>query len=109
MVGTSPNASVDLASLDWMAITPVVPFLQIVFQGETLGLINNTLYDIPLAGFLTATVHATTLNAQCGLLANLSIDALEDNTWNVNASMSGLDPISITVSYPPCESYDLCP
>ena len=99
-----PNASVDLASLDWTAVTPLVPFLQIFYPNRTFGLSNSTLYDTPYAGFLTGTVHAMTLDANCGLLTNLSIDALEVSTWNINASMSDLDPIGITVSYPPCKS-----
>ena len=102
---TWPNASVDLESLDWMTVAPLVPFLHVFYGDSTLGLVNNTLYDLPHAGFLTATVHATTLNAHCGLLTNLSVDALEESTWNVSASMSDLDPISITVSNPPCKSF----
>lgn len=96
-----PNASVDLASLDWTAMASLVPFLRDFFGNEPLGLVNSTLYD----PYVNATVHANTLNANCGLLTNLSIDALEDGTWNVDVSMTNLDPISITVSYLPCKLF----
>ena len=96
-----PDTSVDLASLDWAAMASLVPFLRDFFGNEPLGLVNSTLYD----PYVNATVHANTLNANCGLLTNLSIDALENGTWNVDVSMTNLDPISITVSYLPCKLF----
>ena len=103
---TWPSTSVDLASLNWMAMAPLVPFFQSFFLAGTFGLVNSTLYDSPHATeFFTVTASAMTLNANCGILTNLSIDLLGDGTWNVNSSMSGLDPIGITVSYLPRKNF----
>ena len=98
-----PNTSIDLASLDWMAVTTLVPFLQALYGNTTNGLANNTLYDVPISDFINATVQATTVNAHCGLLTNLSIEVLGGSTWNVSSSMPALGLVSTMVSYPPCK------
>ncbi|KAF8552853.1 hypothetical protein OG21DRAFT_1326343 [Imleria badia] len=98
-VATWPDPSVDLGSLDWMAVTTLVPFLESLYGNTTNGLANNTLYDVPTQSFVNATVNATTLNVQCGLLTNLSIGGTDGST--VNVSMSNLDPFSVRVPYPP--------
>lgn len=102
--GVWPNGSVDLGSLDWMAVTTLVPFLQNLYGNTTTGLAGNTLYDIPPHSFYNAIVDATTINAQCGLLTNLSIDLIGISTWNVSVSMTDLDAFNIWVSYPPSKA-----
>jgi hypothetical protein len=104
-VATWPDSSVNLSSLDWIAPSTLVPFLQTLYGNTTNGLANNTLYDVPTQGFVNAAVNATTLNAHCGLLTNLSIDAIDVSTWNVSVSMSDVDSFSIRVSYLPCKTF----
>jgi hypothetical protein len=92
-----PNQSVDLTGLNWVAAVSAVPSMNMLSDLSTYGLSNNTLYDTlttanPL--FVNATVNATSLQASCGLLSNLTYNVNPDMTSTpthyVNFSVSGL-------------------
>ncbi|KAF8836819.1 hypothetical protein BDN67DRAFT_973663 [Paxillus ammoniavirescens] len=91
-----PNQTVNLTGLDWGAAVPGVPSMHMLSDLSTYGLSNNTVYDTlttadPL--FVNATVNATSLQASCGLLSNLTYTAnsnITPPTHYVNFSVSGL-------------------
>ncbi|KIJ14602.1 hypothetical protein PAXINDRAFT_12700 [Paxillus involutus ATCC 200175] len=93
-----PNPSVNLTGLNWVAAVSAVPSMNMLSDLSTYGLSNNTLYDTlttadPL--FVNATVNATSLQASCGLLSNLTYNVNPDinstlPTHYVNFSVSGL-------------------
>ncbi|KAF8837093.1 hypothetical protein BDN67DRAFT_1005137 [Paxillus ammoniavirescens] len=93
-----PDPSVNLMGLNWVAAISTVPSMNMLSDLSTYGLTNNTLYDTlttadPL--FVNATVNATSLQASCGLLSNLTYNVNPDinstlPTHYVNFSMNGL-------------------
>ncbi|KAF8842346.1 hypothetical protein BDN67DRAFT_383903 [Paxillus ammoniavirescens] len=93
-----PNQSVDFTGLNWVGAVNAVPSMNMLSDLSTYGLSNNTLYDTlttadPL--FVNATVNATSLQASCGLLSNLTYHVNPDTTsaaptHYVNFSVSGL-------------------
>jgi hypothetical protein len=90
-----PNQTVNFTGLDWGAAVPGVPSMHMLSDLSTYGLSTNTVYDTlttadPL--FVKATVNATSLQASCGLLSNLTYNANSNTTpvHYVNFSVSGL-------------------
>ncbi|KAF8132764.1 hypothetical protein EV363DRAFT_1416435 [Boletus edulis] len=87
-----PNSSV-IANGSWtFAIQQTVPPISLVNDLQTNGLLNNTIYDIlttTQSNFANATVNATSLQATCGLLSNLS--------WH-NSSTTGGQPATLNFS-----------
>ncbi|KAF8431895.1 hypothetical protein L210DRAFT_3633500 [Boletus edulis BED1] len=80
---TWPNSSV-IANGSWTYAIQTVPPISLVNDLQTNGLLNNTIYDIlttTQSNFANATVNATSLQATCGLLSNLS--------WHNSTSTSG--------------------
>ncbi|KAH7920745.1 hypothetical protein BV22DRAFT_1132840 [Leucogyrophana mollusca] len=69
-----PNESTDLIDLDWQSITTPVSTIRQLPILSTAGLSNTTVYDTlsPNSGVGNATVNATTVNASCGLLHNVT-------------------------------------
>ncbi|KAF8547518.1 hypothetical protein OG21DRAFT_909496 [Imleria badia] len=69
-----PDSSVTLQDLNWTTIIPLVSVINSLSDLSTNGLFSNTVYDTPSVTpeSLYATVNATTIDAQCGLLPNLS-------------------------------------
>ncbi|KAF9219704.1 hypothetical protein BS17DRAFT_769774 [Gyrodon lividus] len=93
-----PSQSFDLAGVSWIEAVPAVPSTNLLSGLSTYGLSNNTLYDTLITAdpfFVNATVNATSLQANCGLLSNLSYGltyTVNSNVpdYNVNFSVNGL-------------------
>ena len=69
-----PNATV-LTNGTWQTTMLEIPPNNLLSNIQTIGLLNNTLYDILTTtdlNFTNATVNATSLQASCGLLSNLT-------------------------------------
>ena len=69
-----PNATV-LTNGAWTTTVLDIPPNSLLLNIQTIGLLNNTLYDILTptdSSFKNATVNATSLQASCGLLSNLT-------------------------------------
>ena len=69
-----PNSSV-LSDPIWQEAFQSIPPINLVDNLQTNGLLNNTIYDIlttTYSSFTHATVNATSLQANCGLLSNIS-------------------------------------
>lgn len=69
-----PDSSISLQDLNWANIIPLISVVNNLPDLSTKGLFSNTVYDIPSVTpeSLYATVNATAIDAQCGLLSNLS-------------------------------------
>ncbi|KIJ08401.1 hypothetical protein PAXINDRAFT_18463 [Paxillus involutus ATCC 200175] len=90
-----PNQSVDLTGLNWGAAVPDLPSMNMLSDLGTYGLSNNTLYDTLTTAnalFVNATVNATSLQASCGLLSNLTYNESPDMSIPsyINFSVGGL-------------------
>ena len=71
-----PNGTV-LANQTWQNTFSVIPPSSFLSSIQTIGLSNNTLYDIVTTtnpSLTNATVNATSLQANCGLLSNLTLN-----------------------------------
>ena len=69
-----PNSSV-VSDGSWIDAIQAMPSISLVDDLQTNGLLNNTIYDILTTShpsFINATVNATSLQASCGLLSNIS-------------------------------------
>ena len=69
-----PNSS-TLANYAWTFAIQDMPPISLADNLQTNGLLNNTIYDILTTNhsrFINATVNATSLQASCGLLSNIS-------------------------------------
>ena len=69
-----PNSSA-LSNSSWIMAIQTMPPITLIDDLQTNGLLNNTIYDILTTiqpSFTNATVNATSLQASCGLLSNLS-------------------------------------
>ncbi|KIJ58816.1 hypothetical protein HYDPIDRAFT_33779 [Hydnomerulius pinastri MD-312] len=98
-----PGTSVNLSALHWSALAPVVPLMR-QLPGLTIeGCTNATLYDVPTeaSNFLNGSVTATTLRARCGLLSNISLQAVPHSMDLLNVSMSGIGPVTLYIPGPP--------
>ncbi|KAF8136907.1 hypothetical protein EV363DRAFT_1155909 [Boletus edulis] len=100
---TWPNPSVNLTSLEWSGTTPIAP-LMFGFGSSVLstsGLVNSTLYDtFPRnQAIVKASVNASTIRANCGLLPVLSsADGFVDFTFR--ASLSAMENITVGMGVP---------
>ena len=93
-----PNTSV-VSNGSWTNAIQTMPPISLVDDLQTNGLLNNTIYDILTTShpsFTNATVNATSLQASCGLLSNVSyhntseIPYIPGNTPHLNFSIDGL-------------------
>ena len=96
-----PPSSVNLSSLDWGTISPLMTLWPLLPTAK--GLSGSTLYDVPSSGYTStgAIVNATTISAECGLLSNLSV-----GTWDCSVphgakgycvDVNGLGGVGLTV------------
>ena len=69
-------ASFGNNTYDWAKLSPIVPLDQL-HSLSTKELVDSTVYDTPSVDLtsVNATVNATTIHANCGLLSNLSLDS----------------------------------
>ena len=91
------SSSVNLSTLDWVSISPLMPFWPLLPTAK--GLSGSTLYDIPSPGYTYtgALVDATTISAECGLLSNRSA-ATQNSTEGVYyVDINGLGMIGLSV------------
>ena len=72
-----PGSAVNISQLGWQEIFPIARTIGQDTSISTYGLWNSTLYDVPQAlnndTFSTASINATTVNVQCGLVPNLTL------------------------------------
>ncbi|KAG8215508.1 hypothetical protein J3R82DRAFT_9153 [Butyriboletus roseoflavus] len=71
-----PNATI-LVNGTWWGAFDSIPSSSLLSNIQTTGLLNNTLYDTlntTDSSFTNAIVNATSLQASCGLLSNLTFD-----------------------------------
>ena len=97
---TWPDPSVNLTALDWGGISPMVP-LMFGFSSSMLstpGLVNSTLYDTfsENQAIINATVNASTIRANCGLLPVLS-SAGDSMSVAINASLSAVENMTVSL------------
>ena len=74
-----PNATVITDGSQWEGSFQGLPPSSFLSNIQTIGLLNNTLYDILTttdSSFTTAIVNATSLQSNCGLLSNLTFSIL---------------------------------
>ena len=97
---TSPDLSINLTILDMATTAPLVPLVFNNLTGlSTDGLINSTLYDTfpKTPQMVNASVNAKTIQANCGLLSNLTYTSYQDVVENISASMSGIGEVNFVV------------
>ncbi|KAF8449302.1 hypothetical protein L210DRAFT_3524472 [Boletus edulis BED1] len=125
-----PSNVVDTSQLRWEWIFPVLQSSSLDASVSTYGLSNNTIYDMPQvptnAAFLEASVNATTISVQCGLVPNLTFTATSSDQgaglileeYHITFSQNGSDNGSFTVipmwkdlvlSYTPDSQCAACP
>lgn len=87
---------------NWAELSPIVPLDQLPSL-STKGLLNSTVYDTPSVDSTTvnATVNATTIDANCGLLSNLSSGSGFVSTVTPTFGLA-----NITVVPTLCESFE---
>ena len=72
-----PDSAVNISQLKWTEIFPIARSIGQDTGLSTHGLSNTTLYDVlqnpSNVTFTSASVNATTLTAQCGLVPNLTL------------------------------------
>ena len=96
---TWPNSTV-LANGTWVGANQMVPPSTLLGNMETVGLLNNTIYDIVDTtdpALTTAIVNATSLQANCGLLSNLTFSNSGISPM-LNFSVDGLGNASFLFS-----------
>ena len=100
-------ASFDNTTYNWPALSPIVPLDQLP-NLSTNGLLNSTVYDTPLVDSMSmnATVNATTIHVDCGLLSNLSIGLDLDLLVSLNATVPTVGPVTFTWVPNVCESFE---
>ena len=99
-LGWPASGSFAINTYDWEDLAPIIPLDQLPSL-PTTGLLNNTVYDMPVVDStsVNATVNATTIHANCGLLSNLS----PDPDLGLNATIPSLGPVSISIIPTICE------
>ncbi|KAF8439689.1 hypothetical protein L210DRAFT_3760707 [Boletus edulis BED1] len=88
---TWPNSTV-LTNGSWAGPSEIVPPNTLLANMETVGLLNNTVYDIVNTtnpAFTTAVVNATSLTSGCGLVPNITYFSTNIST-TLNFSVDGL-------------------
>ncbi|KAH0828806.1 hypothetical protein J3R83DRAFT_3254 [Lanmaoa asiatica] len=97
---TWPGPSVNLSALTWAGISPLAPLMSNLNSSmlSTSGLVNTTLYDTFTGNQLVvnASVNATTIRANCGLLPILSSDSVA----GINASLSAVENVTVYPGQP---------
>jgi hypothetical protein len=86
-----PNSTI-LSNSFWIGVIQTMPPISLTDDLQTNGLLNNTIYDILTTtqpSFTNATVNATSLQASCGLLSNLSYYN-SSSSAGLNFSVDGL-------------------
>ena len=87
-----PNAT-TLANVSWGdTFFEGLPPTSLLSSIQTIGLLNNTLYDILTTtdpSFTNATVNATSLQSNCGLLSNLTFSNLYPQYLNLSDTSIG--------------------
>ena len=81
----------------WEGPNQIVPPSNLLQNTKTIGLINNTIYDIVNTtdpAFTTAIMNATSLQANCGLLSNLTFSN-SGSLPTFNFSIDGLGNTSL--------------
>ena len=102
-----PNSSILADFTQWTGAIQSMPPIGLVDNLQTNGLLNNTIYDILTTShprFINATVNATSLQASCGLLSNISISyynpqmpGFSSNIPQLHFSIDGLGQGSISL------------
>jgi hypothetical protein len=75
----------------WKAITPTLSYLSYANLNNTIGVVNNTLYDIlpDNNGTGNVAVCAQSFNVSCGPVQNAAVIGTPTNeSWNVNGQYS---------------------
>lgn len=88
---TWPNSSV-LTNGTWVGPSQIVPPSTLLANLETVGLLNNTVYDIINTTdptLTTAIVNSTSIQSSCGLLSNLTTFTL-DESFTLNFFIDGI-------------------
>lgn len=95
-------ASSTNTTYNWDSLSPIIPLDQLPSLSSK-GLTNNTVYDIPSvdSASVNATVNATTINANCGLLSNLSLGS----DLSLTTSVPGVGLVTIPSVPAICESF----
>ncbi|KAH7918552.1 hypothetical protein BV22DRAFT_1051657 [Leucogyrophana mollusca] len=72
-----PDSSVDYNGFDWATISSLAPSIGNLSGLANAGLANGTVYDVLLdnSGIGNVTVNATSINADCALVAGLVYDS----------------------------------
>ena len=91
-------ASFDNTTYEWFFLSALVPLDQLPSL-STQGLLNNAVYDTPLVNStsVNATVNATTIRANCGLLSNLSYSTSGSSNLKASGGQN-LAPIRVIIS-----------
>ena len=91
-----PNTSI-VSNGSWTNAIQTIPPISLVDDLQTNGLFNNTIYDILTTShpsFTNVTVNATSLQASCGLLSNISYynagEIPDSHVPHLNFSVDGL-------------------
>ena len=91
-----PNTSI-VSNGSWTNAIQTMPPISLVDDLQTNGLFNNTIYDILTTShpsFTNVTVNATSLQASCGLLSNISYynagEIPDSHVPHLNFSVDGL-------------------
>ncbi|KAG8215448.1 hypothetical protein J3R82DRAFT_9062 [Butyriboletus roseoflavus] len=91
------SSSVNLSTLNWNAVGPLMAMSTLLPTAK--GLSESTLFDVPLSdyAYTGAVVDATTISAECGLLSNLSVSALNSTDGRYYVNISGLGEVGFPV------------
>ena len=94
-----PNSTV-ISNDTWFDSIQTTPPIGLIDNLQTPGLLNNTIYDVLTTttqpSFINATVNATSLQASCRLLSNLSYYN-SSGSPGLNFSVDGLGQGSFTL------------
>lgn len=98
-----PNdwTNININSFDWASIGTSLPVVGKLPGLVSVGLSNNTIYDIPQTNSIAAnaTVSATTISSSCGLLPNITY-SMGGGMISVNSSIAQGLGISTGANYP---------
>jgi hypothetical protein len=102
-----PGSAVNISQLGWVEIFPIARSIGQDADVSMYGLSNSTIYDVPQdpisVAFSEASVNATTLNVQCGLVPNLTLSyQSSEEEYQISFSLKGTDNGSFLES-PICE------
>jgi hypothetical protein len=91
-----PGSAVNISQLGWVEIFPIARSIGQDADVSMYGLSNSTIYDVPQdpisVAFSEASVNATTLNVQCGLVPNLTLSyQSSEEEYQISFSLKGTD------------------